>query len=626
MPAIASTAAVQVAGVAVGTTVVGEIRGKGVSIVGLMPDADAAFAALAQSAVAGLLERRPEQATLLGEHAYDGRLTIGTAEHYDELARWCADRLAEVMAIDMGPLSAEYRVDAQILFAELERVLFATTELREHEWNPMLANPGRAIYLLLARDFAPLPARLDSLAARLAAVPDALAAARSIASDRMPRVHLETAISQFEGTERLIGTELDRILATAPAGGAAAGGEAAGRAPAGLAAARTAARDAIAEHRRWLEQRLADAARDQSFREPRLGPELFARKLHHTLESGTSPAELLARAQADLDETTAHITETAARLAAGGGDRATRLGAVGGSDPAAGLAAGGGEPGSQDIVRRVLSELAADAPDDRAILGLVGRAYDQALAFSQEMGLVTAHDDAVDIIEMPEIDRGVAVAYCDAPGPLEADGQPTFVAVSPTPRDWPAQRVRSFYREYNRHLVQNLVVHEAIPGHVLQLGHARRFRGGTPVRAALRSGSFVEGWAVYAEELMVRHGYPGQGNPEALRMQQLKMRLRTIINTILDVGVHAGDLQEADAMALMTGRGFQEEGEAAGKWRRAQLTATQLSTYYVGYTEVSDLVTRLRAARPEWTERQLHDEVLAHGSPAVRHLRSLLLS
>jgi uncharacterized protein (DUF885 family) len=169
-------------------------------------------------------------------------------------------------------------------------------------------------------------------------------------------------------------------------------------------------------------------------------------------------------------------------------------------------------------------------------------------------------------------------------------------------------------------------VHEALPGHVLQLAHARRFRDGTPVRAAFWSGAFVEGWAVYAEELMVRHGYPGQGNPDALRMQQLKMRLRTIINTILDVQLHCGELTEAGAMALMTGRGFQEEGEAAGKWRRAQLTATQLSTYYVGYTEVSDLVARLRAARPEWAERRLHDEVLAHGSPAVRHLRSLLLS
>ena len=92
---------------------------------------------------------------------------------------------------------------------------------------------------------------------------------------------------------------------------------------------------------------------------------------------------------------------------------------------------------------------------------------------------------------------------------------------------------------------------------------------------------------MYAEELMAGHGYPGEGNPDAVRMQQLKMRLRMIINTILDVRVHCAGLPEAEAMALMTGRGFQEEGEAAGKWRRALLTSAQLSTYYVGYTEVA---------------------------------------
>jgi hypothetical protein len=419
-------------------------------------------------------------------------------------------------------------------------------------------------------------------------------------------VHLETALSQFAGTEHLIGTELDRVLTGVPAE----------LVPGDLAAGRAAALDAIVEHRHWLEQRLADGSQgggsqDGGFRDPRIGPELFARKLQLTLESGDSPEELLARAQADLDEATGQITETAARLGRSAGDGSS-------------LAAEDG--GRGDLVRQVLDSLAADAPDDTTILGLVRRAYDVQLAFVREHAMVTAYDDPVDVIEMPEIDRGVAIAYCDPPGPLETAEMPTFVAVSPTPRDWTADRVRSFYREYNRHMVQNLMVHEAMPGHVLQLGHARRFAGGTPVRAAFWSGSFVEGWAVYAEELMAGHGYPGEGNPDAVRMQQLKMRLRMIINTILDVRVHCLGFPEAEAMALMTGRGFQEEGEAAGKWRRALLTSAQLSTYYVGYTEVADLAARLRAHHPEWSERQRHDELLAHGSPAVRHLHSLLLT
>ncbi len=559
-----------------------------------MTDADTAFAAFARSTVAGLLERRPERATELGEHSHDGRLTIGTAGHYDELARWCVGRLADLAAVEPGRLSPEHAADAQILADRLESARFGAADLREQDWNPMLANPGRAIYLLLARDFAPLPERLAAVAARLAAVPGALAAARSVGGGPLPRVHLETALSQFAGTERLLGTGLDQALAAAP-------DDVAGARDA-LAAPRTAALAAIAAHRRWLEQRLADGARGGGFRDPRIGPELFARKLRLALETSTRPADLLARARADLEVATSQIAETGARLAAAPGPD--------GGDPAG--------------VRRVLDALAADAPDDATIRGLVQRAYGAQRAFVHAHHLVTVHDDPVQVIEMPEIDRGVAVAYCDPPGPLEAAGLPTFVAVSPAPQDWETSRVRSFYREYNRHMVHNLMVHEAMPGHVLQLGHARRFTGGTLVRAAFRSGSFVEGWAVYAERLMAEHRYPGESNPDALRMQQLKMQLRTIINTILDVRVHCDGIGEAEAMALMTGRGFQEDGEAAGKWRRALLTSAQLSTYYVGYTEVSDLVAGLRGARPGWTEQQVHDAVLGHGSPAVRHLRRLL--
>jgi uncharacterized protein (DUF885 family) len=176
-------------------------------------------------------------------------------------------------------------------------------------------------------------------------------------------------------------------------------------------------------------------------------------------------------------------------------------------------------------------------------------------------------------------------------------------------------------------MLRDLTVHEAMPGHVLQLAHARRFRGSTPVRAALRSGSFVEGWAVYAEQLVAdlcEAAAPGDVAALALRAQQLKMRLRSTINAVLDVRVHTRRMTEAEAMELMTRRGHQEPGEAAGKWRRALLTNAQLSTYYVGAAEVSALAADLRAARPGCAPRTMHDELLAHGSPSPRLLGLLL--
>jgi len=549
---------------------------------------DDQFAELGNEFLDDHLRRHPEAATELGDHRFDAHLTdvsgpalAGERRALDEFARRL-DAL-ETASLRNGALTAEHRVDATILRNSIQRRIFELDELRDHTWDPLVANPGRGIYLVLAREFAPLPDRLSSIAGRLAEIPDALATARA-GLGAMPKVHLETAIGQFAGTIGLVQAEIDAALAAAP------------QCTGTIEKVRPAALTALAGHRDWLSAQLAGTVRsaNSEFADPRIGADKFARKLSLTLNAMADADAILARANADLDRVSEEIAELAAQM-------------------------GGG-------VREVLDRLAADAPDDATILSFCRDALAAQTAFVQDQDIVTVYDDPAEVIEMPEIDRGVAVAYCDPPGSLETTPLATFLAVSPAPADWTAERVASFYREYNRHMVHNLMVHEAMPGHYLQLMHSSRFAGSrTPVRAAFWSGSFVEGWAVYAEEVMAAHDYPGMGDPRAVRMQQLKMQLRMTLNAILDAGVHAHGMTEAEAMTLMLDRAFQEEGEAAGKWRRAVLTSAQLSTYYVGYTEVADLASDLRAARPSWSERQLHDAMLAHGSPPARLLRPLLL-
>ncbi len=538
--------------------------------------ADEEFTVLAREYLDDLTQRHPDTATRLGDHRFDDRLAEQTQAALDAERSALAGFAARLAALDSGSLGRQLTVDAAMLADDVARRLFGLDELREETWNPLAANPGRAIYGLLVRDFAPLPERLMSLAGRLAQVPAALADARGLLG-AMPQVHLETAITQFDGTIRMVRDEVDRALAKATDTVAAE-----------MAKVRPAALEALVAHRDWLKAKLADGG---DFADPRIGPERFARKLSLTLSAAADADAILARAEADLDRVTEDVNRVAAAL--------------------------GGTP------RAVLDQLAADAPDGDTILRFCADAFAAQARFVRDHDLVTVHEDPVEVIDMPQIDRGVAVAYCDSPGPLETAPLPTFIAVSPVPDGWTPRRVASFYREYNRHMVHNLMVHEAMPGHYLQLGHSRRFTGATPLRAALRSGAFTEGWAVYTEQLMADHGYPGEGDTRAVRMQQLKMQLRSIINAILDARVHAYGMTEVEAMALMTTRGFQEEGEAAGKWRRALLTSAQLSTYYVGYTEISDLARELLAAAGA-TERAVHDRMLAHGSPPVRLLRTLL--
>ena len=350
----------------------------------------------------------------------------------------------------------------------------------------------------------------------------------------------------------------------------------------------------------WLQERLPEATRS-----PRLGERLYAGALWHAMDADVSPDSLMADAQEHLALVAAQLDEAAREYLGSAADDA-----------------------GDDVVRAALADVAARAcVDDTTVLPMMTAALDQATAFVRGYDLVTVPELDVRVIDMPEIHRGVAVAYCDAPGPLEGAAVPTYVAVAPTPAGWDPERVASFYREYNGVQLHGLSIHEAMPGHVLQLAHAQALQSPTRVRRFGRSGVFVEGWAVYAEELMVDRGYRPDADHRsglALRLQQLKMQARMTINAILDIGVHAHGLPEAEALWLMRDLGFQEEGEAVGKWRRALLTSAQLPTYYAGYRAVSGIVDDLRVLHSEWTDRQVHDLVLSHGSPAPRHLRTLL--
>ena len=170
-------------------------------------------------------------------------------------------------------------------------------------------------------------------------------------------------------------------------------------------------------------------------------------------------------------------------------------------------------------------------------------------------------------------------------------------------------------------MLQDLTVHEAMPGHYLQIMHSNEFKAPTLVRAIFRSGTFTEGWAVYAEQVMAEQGYGG----DAVHMQQLKMKLRVIINAIIDQKIHTAGMTEKEAIDFMMKEGFQEEGEAAGKWKRAQLSSTQLSTYYVGVVEVNDIAEtyKNKTERP-FVMKELHDKMLSFGSPAPKYVKEMM--
>ena len=223
---------------------------------------------------------------------------------------------------------------------------------------------------------------------------------------------------------------------------------------------------------------------------------------------------------------------------------------------------------------------------------------------------------------MPEFRRGVAIAYCDSPGPLDR-GQATYYAISPIPDEWTKAQVDFFLREYNTRMLHLLSIHEAVPGHYLEAVHS--IQNPSILRAVLRSNAFAEGWAVYTEDMLADAGYL-DGDP-LFRLVQLKFYLRTIANALLDQGVHVDGWTREQAMDLMVRRTFQQEREAAGKWVRVQLTSAQLPTYFVGVQEHLDLRKAIEERDgAAFDAKNYNDTVLSFGAPPVKYVRAMMLN
>jgi uncharacterized protein (DUF885 family) len=572
----------------------------------------------------------PVAATATGNHAHDGEWPDLTAAGRSARLAFAGRWEAELRGMADGGLSPDDRIDRDLLLSELAALRFDETELREGAWDALsyVYLLGGGLFPLLARDFAPLATRLESVAARLEGVPAVLAAARaelgSLAERPVSRLHVELAIRQAPGIASLIDD------AMAQAKGAADQWDVAAVMPRLERAAET-ARRALDDYGRYL----ADELLPRSEGEGRLGACLFGEKLRHTLRSELTGDQILAQARVEYAAVRAEMIRIARQIWSEW---------VPGPLPTAEI------DGSQD---------AADCRTVAAVTAAIGRAHhpaDQLVAYCRESyrdivefcrsrDVIDVPDEPLEIDWTPPFLREFAGAMLDSPGPLDK-GQKTFYFVTPPPEEWTSEQVESFLAEENDRQIDLTTIHEGSPGHYLQLVYSNRCP--SMARAVFGSGVFIEGWAVYVTQVMMDLGFHA-GDP-ALMLIHWKFYLRAITNAMIDVEIHAGSLTEAQAMDLMVRGGFQEESEARKKWDRARLTSTQLSTYFVGSMEMWRLERERReraavavgdprgaAAVPEprvvggfgetpgFSYKEHLKSVIANGSPPIPLIRRILL-
>ena len=557
--------------------------------------AAARFAALSKRYIDGIAESSPVNGTTIGDHRFDDKLPdVSAAGRARDLANAKA-MLAELGRINRRALPREAQVDAAILDNQLRFDIWQLQVGQSWAWDAQIYNDiaGGALYGLAARDYAPWPQRLKAATARMEAMPAFLAETRrQLVTARVPGIVATTVAKRNGGIVDIAETMLaPHKSELSPADQQR------------FDAALVTLKSAVAEHQKWLDTVLVPQAKGNF----RLGPKLYDEKVAFALNGSLTRPQIKARALAEVTKVRGQMYSLSRQVLAG-------------KPGAPALPEQPSAAQQQAAIEAALALTYAHRPARNELMAKAKATLVTASDFVRAEGLVTMPDAPVQIITMPKFQQGSAVAYDDPPGPLEKQ-LANFYAISPIPDDWSDEQATSFLKEYNDYMINDLTVHEAMPGHYLQLWHSNS--SPSVLRAVLGSGPFVEGWAVYAEGMMADEGYLN-GDP-LFKLTVLKMRLRSITNSLLDIGIHSEGMTERQAMDLMTKTAFQQEREAAGKWTRARLSSAQLLSYFSGYAEH---MAMREEARRRWGKKfdlkTYNDAVLAHGSAPARYVRELM--
>jgi uncharacterized protein (DUF885 family) len=553
---------------------------------------DGRLATFFQSWLDESFRAEPTMATRLGDHRFDDRLddispkaraaNVKRLERYrDELPR----------RIDYPKLSRNGQIDFEVFRHHLVSELWHHEHFEPFENDPRIyaTYTTECVYALLTQSTLPRETNVKNAITRMIRIPKLVEIARETIG-KPPRVKVDTAILQTKGAIDFYKVDIFK-LASMPQGE----GELGEKAQAIVAA--------LEDYLKYLQGEVLERSNERW----RIGKEAFAEKLELELDAGLTADEVLGEAEAEAARVEREMYVIARQM-------------WGTKAPGEPLPADDAE-GRRETVRRMLAEVAKNHGSTDGLVTDAQSTVAEIKAFITTRDILHLPEpDRCQVIEMPEFMRGNSVAYLNPAPPLDPHAISEY-AISPPPSDWDAGRVASYLQEYNRSMLKILSIHEAYPGHYVQLEYSNR--SPSLVRRVLSSGTFAEGWAVYTEQMMLDQGF-GQGEL-GLRLQQLKFYLRTVVNAILDNKMHAGTMTDDEAMQLLTKRAFQTEGEALGKIIRSKQSSCQLSTYFVGRTAFYRLRQSIEHELGErFSLGRYHEAVLSHGTLPVKYLPELV--
>ena len=533
----------------------------------------------------------PESAISSGKFDGAAGLTIPNAATRAHRIAFADEWLQKFGTIDARQLSSKQRTDLALVLNKVKADRWHLTTLREHEWNPALYNIAQPIDLILTTDYAAKPQRLRTLLKRIANVPAYyLAAQASLVNPT--HEHTQLAIAQAPGVMTVL----------ADLGKAAQESILTQQEKAIFAQRIANAGSALIGYLDFLTDLDKRQQATYSARTFRLGKDLYETKFGFDIQSASTAEQTYQKALGAREELLGRMDKLADELwtktmgsAAKPADRTQKIGMV-------------------------IDKLSASHVAREDFFPEIRRQIGQLQEFVVKNNLLNLDPKRpLEVRETPLYQRGIAGASIDAPGPYRPQDR-TFYNVTPLD-SLTAQEAESTLREYNTWILQILNIHEAIPGHYAQLVYANK--SPSLIKSLFGNGAMIEGWAVYAERMMLESGY-GDNAPE-MWLMYAKWNLRSVTNTILDYGVHVQGMTQPQAMDLLVRQAFQTPAEAGEKWRRVQLSSVQLTSYFSGYSEIMELrEQRKQALGSKFVLKDFHEQFLGYGNAPVKVIRELM--
>lgn len=532
-------------------------------------------------------ELNPDWAASLGNHKLDSVLVVPDSNFIKKSLDFANANLDSLQNYSVENLSDNNKTDFYMIQNQLESTVYSASEMKSYEWNPAEYNVCGAFAEILNGKYDSIDNRLRNFSLKMKNIPAYYEAAKK--NIKNPTLeHTQLAIEQNLGGASVFETDLVAAL---------------DKSKLSVAEKKTIldqsklAVASIKSYADWLKK--LDNKSPRSFR---LGSELYAKKFNFDIQSACTADEMYEKAVAHKKELHDEMFVLANKL------WTKYMGSA--PKPADKL----------ELIKQVIDKVSLQHTTPEKFQSEIEKQIPELTAFVKAKDLLYIDPSKPLVVRKePAYMAGVAGASISAAGPYDKNGN-TYYNVG-SMQGWTAERAESYLREYNDYILQILNIHEAVPGHYTQLVYSNQ--SPSIIKSVFGNGAMVEGWAVYAERMMLESGYK---NSDEMWLMYYKFHLRATINTILDISVHTRNMSKEDAITMMTREGFQQQAEADGKWKRATLSQVQLCSYYTGFNEIYELRELLKKKEgAQFNLKAFHEKFLSYGSAPVKYIKELML-